>query len=656
MHTVTFSSPYKSIFRFKTHEFPPFMVLTGRNGSGKSHLLEALQDGKVRSSIAPNPQNDIKLFTATSIIPTDTGRFDPAHEQSQRSQWFSVMETHRASCFPGLQGFVLDQGVPIEHCSTPRKIASLDEASLRQLLPNPEIAVQIEAAIKGQLQNYASNVYAQSHSQIGDAHWRVSAQKILAKRPESFLVDSQSGFFEDTDYVWGEIDPFQQAFGRIFTNYRELIHANDRVEKYPPPDDPTRRYLPKPEFEKLFGPAPWEFVNQVLEECQLDFRLNAPPLHETASYEPKLRKLSADVEMKFQDLSSGEKVLMSFALCLYNSQENRQSKVFPKILLLDEVDGPLHPSMTVSLLRTIQNVLVRDRGVCVILTTHSPSTVALAPEDSIYSMNPKGPNVEKVSRSVALSILTAGVPTLSVSFDGRRQVLVESRTDAALYDLLYQRYKGNLASERSLIFLEVGRDQSGQEQNGGCDQVIRFVKFLSEGGNQSVLGLIDWDGKREHTTRVHVLSHSVRNGLESLLLDPRLLVAVVCREHLEFAREKCILSAEDTYISLSCWSNERWQVAVHRIQELVLGNTELKTTIYVSYLDGVSLKISKDYLHLDDHALQGLVVEAFGFLKPKNKRAGDLMTHVAATVLADYPDFLPSDLVDTFRKLLTAEL
>ncbi|MDT0619452.1 ABC transporter ATP-binding protein, partial [Salinisphaera sp. P385] len=136
----------------------------------------------------------------------------------------------------------------------------------------------------------------------------------------------------------------------------------------------------------------------ILEVCRLDFRVEPPPLHEVGSYEPKLTKLSSEVEMRFQDLSSGEKVLMSFALCLYNATDARQEKPFPKLLLLDEVDAPLHPSMVVSLIDTVREVLVEGKGVSVIMTTHSPSTVALAPEEALYEMNSAGPKVEKYQK------------------------------------------------------------------------------------------------------------------------------------------------------------------------------------------------------------------------------------------------------------------
>ena len=657
-NTLTFSSVYKSLKHLEGVTLPKFVVLTGRNGSGKTHLLEAILGGQIRSSLVNNPATEVRIFNSTTIIPTDTGLFDPAQEQSRKSQWFGIVSSKRDESFPALQQFAIQQGIPFEYCSNIQKIALLNASKLSEIIQQPERAVEIEAALKQQMTNLGTQVFNHSHGQIGDDYWRRATPKIQQLRPESFLIDSQSKFFEQDAFLWGEVDPFQQAFGRVFTSYRELIHANDRLEKYPSTDDPTRQVLSKIQFVETYGPTPWDFVNEILKECGLDFRVNAPPLNEIASYEPKLRKLSADVEMRFQDLSSGEKVLMSFALCLYNSQESRQVKIFPKLLLLDEVDAPLHPSMAASLLKTIQNVLVRDKGISVILTTHSPSTVALAPEEAVYVMNPVGARVEKVSRSNALSILTFGVPTLAISFDGRRQIFVESRTDADLYDLLYQSYKGHLSSERSMVFVEVGKkSEAGTETNAGCDQVIRLVNSLALGGNKTVLGLLDWDGKRTPESRIHVLSPGIRDGLESLLFDPKLLIATVAREGINFGKEKGLFDSEETYMLLASWGTNRWQRAVDTVQHIVLGaNVRSSETVPVCYLNGMTLNISKSYLHLDDHKLEAAVVQAFGFLKPKNARAGGLMRHIVGTVLADFPYFLPKDFLATIDGLLSVDL
>lgn len=681
-NTLKFSSVYKSIISLNEITLPSFVVLTGRNGSGKSHLLNAIKNGQVMSSLISDLNNDVRLFDSATIIPTDTGIFHPGQDQTRQAEWFNIIQKHRDDTFPHLQKFAIQQGVPLKNCTSSKMIHSLDIPKLREILIDPTRAEEVDILLKQQVKEYGASVGDHAFNQIGDEAWRKAVPKVKQISPETFLISSQTTFFQNEHFIWGDVDPFQQAFGRVFSKYRELIHNNDLLEKYPPIDDPIRRHLSKSEFISEYGTPPWDFVNQILEECRLDFRVDYPPLHERVSYEPKLHKLSTTVEMRFADLSSGEKVLMSFALCLYNSKESRQAKVFPKLLLLDEVDAPLHPSMTASLLNTIQNVLVRDKNVAVIITTHSPSTVALAPEDSIYSMNPLGPTVDKVSKAFALGLLTTGVPTLSVSFNGRRQIFVESRTDANIYDLLYQRYKGHLNSERSLVFLEVGKkDQSGGEQNAGCHQVIRLVEGLTNGGNQSVLGLVDWDGEREQKNRIHVLSPAVRDGLESLLFDPVLLVATIARENISFTKEKGVLDSEDSYTSIHNWDHTRWQRAVDIIQRLVLNSVpqssnasvnepesqfqnavveapvpQSQNGIIVEYMNGMTINVASDYLHLDDHLLEEAIIKSFGFLKPKNSRAGGLMQHIAETVLADHQMLLPRDLLVTFEGLLTNEI
>ena len=69
-------------------------------------------------------------------------------------------------------------------------------------------------------------------------------------------------------------------------------------------------------------------------------------------------------------MSSGEKVLISLVFYLYSSQEKN---VFPKLLLLDEPNAHLHPTMTQQFLNVVKNVLVDKFNVRVIMTTHSPS-------------------------------------------------------------------------------------------------------------------------------------------------------------------------------------------------------------------------------------------------------------------------------------------
>ena len=653
-NTLTFSSVYKSITSLPETRFPNFVVLTGRNGSGKTHLLEAITKGHVKSNLVANINTDVVMYDWNNIIPEDTGVFQPHQYLTQRSNWFDQIRNSQDAVFPALQQQILALGVPLKHCSTLYKMKNLNARKVAEFISDEETAKQALEQIKEILRQHGHQVYNQSRQHIGDENWKKLAPEVVDENPELFLETSESKFFDTKKLLWGEVDPFRQAFGKLFSTYRELIHQNDRLEKYPAQKDSDLEFLSQEQFIETYGEPPWDFVNKILDVCDLDFRVDAPPLRETSSYEPRLNKLSADVEMKFQDLSSGEKILMSCALCLYNASDFRQEKRFPNLLLLDEVDAPLHPSMSLSLLNTIQDVLVDRKNVTVILTTHSPSTVALAPEEAIFEMNPFGPTMEKCDKSKALSILTAGVPTLSISFEGRRQVFVESKSDAKLYEKLYLLYKEEINSERSLTFIEVGHtDQSGAETNAGCAQVNRIVQWLVDNGNESVLGLVDWDGKVEPIDRIKVLSANLRDGIESLIFDPVLIAAAAIKEHITFCRQKGLISATDSYASISGWDLAAWQKVVETVQNLIIGAEQASTDkLDITYLNGMTLSLRKDYLHMDDHKLEENITNTFGFLKPKNTRAGGLMNHIHDSMLSDHPKLLPKDLLDTFHDLL----
>lgn len=651
---LKFKSVYKSINSLPEAELPDLVVLTGRNGSGKTHLLEAIQNGAISSSLVAVTNKDVALFNWNNIVPKDTGVFHPSQYQQKRSNWFTQIRQAQEKTLPELRQLVVEAGLPADRFSSIKRITQIDETTVKRYIDDPQARAIVLQRIQEKLQQCGKKVFTETQRHIGDDDWKKVAAAIASERPSLFLETSESNFFAEDRLLWGQVDVFQQAFGRLFSTYRELIHQNDRLEKYPPKDDEGLSHLNDEEFVGRFGEPPWNFVNTILDVCKLDFRVEPPPLHEVGSYEPKLVKCSSDVEMRFQDLSSGEKVLMSFALCLYNAQDARQEKPFPKLLLLDEIDAPLHPSMVASLLETIKSVLVDTKGVSVILTTHSPSTVALAPEDSLYEMNPTGPAVQKISKSRAVAILTYGVPTLSVSLEGRRQVFVESRTDAVVYERLYQLFKADLGSERSLVFVEVGRtNESGGESNAGCEQVERLVSALACGGNASVFGLVDWDGRRFPTDRIHVLSPGLRDGIESLLLDPVLVAAAAIKENIAFCREKGLILGEDTYTSIPTWRQDKWQEVVYRLQNFVLQTDCTQCdSLAVRYGTGMALKVSTGYLHLDDHRLESAVTERFGFFKPKNNRAGGLINHIVSSILEDYPELVPVDLLDTFRGIL----
>ncbi len=121
---------------------------------------------------------------------------------------------------------------------------------------------------------------------------------------------------------------------------------------------------------------------------------------------------------------------MGLVVWLYSSQHHKR---FPRLLLMDEPDAHLHPSMTRHFLSVVKDVLVDKYGVRTILTTHSPSTIALAPFDSIFEMSRGSERiVPSASKARTIGLLTSGLVTVSAT---TRYVLVEDETDVAFYEL-----------------------------------------------------------------------------------------------------------------------------------------------------------------------------------------------------------------------------
>jgi ABC-type uncharacterized transport system ATPase subunit len=171
-------------------------------------------------------------------------------------------------------------------------------------------------------------------------------------------------------------------------------------------------FLNESDFEKIHGPKPWNVINEIISKFSgLRYKVNSPE-GEDFSRNYMLQLVSLDdtsLEIGFDSLSSGEQTLMALVGALY---KKNLGEPFPNILLLDELDASLHPSMIVNLLEVIKTVFV-SRGMKVILVTHSPSTVALAPVDSLCLVNrTENPRVKKTSRKEALAILTEGFATL----------------------------------------------------------------------------------------------------------------------------------------------------------------------------------------------------------------------------------------------------
>ena len=282
------------------------------------------------------------------------------------------------------------------------------------------------------------------------------------------------------------------------------------------------RNFSRDEIAAKLGPAPWDVINEAFQVADFPYRVVSPTGTAIAgTYKLELENHLNRHRIQPGDLSSGEKMLLVLVLWLYKSQHQGS---FPRLFLLDEPDAHLHPSLTRQFLSVIKEVLVERHGVRVILTTHSPSTVALAPPGSVFEMSRSQPRIQPSKSSAAtVGLLTAGFVVVSA---GSRLVLVEDESDVSFYECIRDvlsdygpsRDPRAIKPVPSVVFLPASRGTGAAKVGGGSTVVTQWVdKFDQPPLNEIVRGVIDHDGSNAPTNRTRVLG---RHSIENYLLDP----------------------------------------------------------------------------------------------------------------------------------------
>lgn len=587
-----------------TCDLPDFVILTGLNGAGKTQLLKAIEEKKMmiadESSANLNPK---KYVTSQTLAPNN-----------------STIVTREQ-----LNAKVLNLW------------NSYHQSYLQQIKQNPNIKIE--------------NLFGNNNPQI-----RVIEKiaKDAAKDIDNLVVDDFYNFYPFQDGL-DQTDVFYQNFSIFFKRYQDKYDENEYRQYLHDKKDQDISYMTEEQFYSTFGEPPWDLVNKIIVGANLDYHINNPiELNRDAPFELKLVNNFNGVEINFSDLSSGEKVLMSLGLALYNSNLDIE---FPKVLLMDEPDASLHPSMSKKFIDVIQNVFVKDKGVKVIVATHSPSTVALAPEEAIYIVSKNEPRVEKASKDKALRILTSGVPSFSVNYENRRQVFVESTNDVLFYEKLYKNLSELLESEISLCFISSG--DSKTDKNGmkisNCGQVISITKALRAAGNRFVWGIIDWDTKNDSSEYVEVLGNGKRYSIENYILDPIFVSLLLYREKM-VSNEDLGLEANENYMNIKKWDNSKIQLiadyTINKVKDKLQPTSETK--ISTQLINGYEIKIPDWYLHHQGHNLENLILEVFPQLNAiKKNREEALKLAILEKVVDDLPELLPIDLVELFRKVQT---
>jgi ABC-type cobalamin/Fe3+-siderophores transport system ATPase subunit len=597
---VSFLDPF-------TVDLPDLAILTGINGAGKTQLLTAIRDNQIQVTDENNEEiNPKKYVTSQTLLPNESAIATREQLNFNIPQLWSTFNN-----------FIQNKK------QNPN--LSLTDITRRTDITQVKI---IEKIIKNSNKNLDEITY----------------DDFLAHYPlEADLLQT---------------DIFHQNFSSLFKRYQDKFEDNEyRQYRNEIKNYKEINFLSKMQFISSNGEAPWDFVNKIIAESKLDYHVNSPVnSHRDEPFILKLVNSINGAEIRFSDLSSGEKVLMSLAFALYNLNFDIE---FPKVLLMDEPDASLHPSMSKQFLEVIQKVFVFEKKVKVIITTHSPSTVALAPEESIFIVNKTGERIEKATKDKALRILTSGVPSFSVNYENRRQVFVESPNDVLFYEKIYQKISNHLIPEISLSFISSG--ESKTDKNGtkvsNCGQVINITNTLREKGNKFVWGIIDWDLENKSSAHVKVLGNGNRHSIENYLFDPILVAALLLRERL-ISRDDLYLKNNETYTDFKNLDEDRLQVISDFVIQKVSLNTDSTNTkkSTVKLLNGLNIDIPVWYLHHHGHQLEEVILKSFPELNSIKKKTEELLKlEIINKIIDDIPELISSDFVEIYKNVQTVD-
>ena len=610
------------------------VAIIGRNGAGKSRLLEAIAEGKINviSEEQTIARDQILHLTTERLQPSVVFGFDPVKYRDEVGLAKVMYRQHRGkfNADPqkagaalgnigghmgrGIQVHVLAHAVVAASRATGKGVNELDDQDVADFYSSAAVM------------------------QLGTINVTATMREYLARIDENDLADTRN-----------------KKYGQ------------------------NNLYRTPEEFESRFRSPPWVALNSLLTSV-LDgsYHVQPPEIGNDAGYEARLRNKDGK-EIDPSVLSSGEKTLLWLLLCMYGATSNRVGRP-PRLLLLDEPDATLHPQM-IQKLHEALDMMAQEFGCEILFTTHSPTTVALF-KGSIYGIAEN--ELTEVDQDAAISELLVGVDQVSIHFSNRRQVYVESHYDAEVYSTLFQllkQWKMVPSAHISLSFFaaapklprkliqqilkasvgtlsdeDVNTCAEALNGQGNCDQVIGTVETLSNEGNSTVYGIVDWDTSNKPQTRIHVLGQNIFYSIENAVLNPLTLGLYLLHN---FAGKIDLPSygIEASYDPLSLYTRfELWQPIVDAVTKRVLGVAEVQNEVECKFLQGGAVSFDKRYVHKNGHDLEAMIrgAHAYQFLGKFSKRPSLVLDVVKRGIHPCQGRSLPMAFSDVFGAIQRA--
>lgn len=593
--TISIKGRHGSISDLVWPEVPPLAVLTGVNGAGKSQLLEVI------------------AASYNALLRSRDGFGSPPRVEAETQLWSGdrPAEVERGSVLHAYDEWVPQGAGEAREEDITRLIVRMHQEVLEDVYGTTSIppSGRILASDRVRRLVRAGVTFGES---------RPTVEELYEQLTPKILWDYAS--------VNGPA-----SLPLLFLSYR--LFEREALGRGESPEDIRVR----------FGEPPWELLDEILDTSGLPLRAIHPEparptgLFRLAHASFRLRDLERGIEVPFDGLSSGEKVIMSTAIWRYAAE---QGAGHPKLLLLDEPDAHLHPSLARRFLNVIREVFVRQRGVRVIMTTHSPSTVALVPEESLFEMRRTEPRVAPAaSKERLIAVLTDGFVAVQ---EATQTVLLEGKDDAPFYGQVW-----DLLTERSAV-AEPGPLEPYPNVSfvygHGKETVVRLVLQMRAAGMAGFHGIVDRDLGNAPSEGVRVLA---RNGMENYLYDPLNVWTFLHSQDRAPDVEGVAVPRGSTGRVKSLPEAELQRIAdtvlaavAKELGEMAPGEQALEG---VSFINGKHLSYPRWFLYRDDKEIKSAFTRAYGQNVLKPGRPEGLLRSYATL------NMVPNDLLGILR-------
>ena len=647
---ITLKRPYKSLHPFASDELNDLTIITGKNGSGKTQLLSLLKD-IVKSDISSMIEIEPKCFKIQyeGIVKENTlvlanGNVTPFLSNLE-SQYKLLTESVKE-----LYDFLIKNKFNFDLNNFKKKFSKNNEYKYlikKVFLDFPHLDLQPK-----------TDANRESHTL---SIWLGSDRKLLflflteiCQFTHKKVTELNSSDFYTTpipERFLDKVDLFTSEIETLFYYYARRRDLNRRKYFDKKEDGENNEAFPDHEFIDRFTP-PWVTINNILSENNIDFQfveIDKKSFSPEVLVSVKLHKTQSIQLLSIESLSSGEKLIIGLILKLFTSKYYEKDLSFPDLLILDEPDAYLHPEMTKIMLHILGEIFVKKYGIKVILTTHSPTTIALADESQIYQLtNEANSGLKKLPKDEALKILTGFIPTLSIDYKNHRQVFVESPTDVFYYQALHDRHIQTKSLPYKLYFI------ANSQGKGNSFQVQNILKELRRSGNSTSYGIIDWDCENESSDFLFVHGYKERYSLENFLLDPIYIVCLLIEIKAHNVFNEFKISENFNQYLLGQETNER----IQEISEIFFAAFESKfrsnkydsKKIRIEYLNGKIAEFPEWYLQMQGHELLLKVMEIYPALNNKYTKEGVIQKALTIIMVKCYP-FVPMTSINLIEDL-----